>query len=379
MSNLLKFVLIGIVLFFPPFVCANDRDEALRLGKLAIDYRLQLKSCEIVTKYSNEMPDPAYKRIFPSEIIKHYYVDGAKIRVDYRRDSPDRRNHQPTKDSDDSGLILPDSSLHIQTFGAERCYDYSQSETNGKFSHVLEEFPCRAPNAKTLTGEVIFDYRNLGFDPNGPFAKEKLGNFVTILSRNVRVEDIIYKDTRCKKVTAWEEDKYSLRYWIAVEKGYSILKMELTVMDSELTWMDTTETDIAFHDESSLWIPVASHCRRTKDSEIIGKEEFTVEVISINTPIDPVVFTPKGMNVPIGTYGIISDSEDRSYHFWNGEKIISKREAEFGEVMNQLLEQNKKQFFGRLLSFTISSVLILVAFICFWRCYRLFRFLRRAD
>jgi hypothetical protein len=108
----------------------------------------------------------------------------------------------------------------------------------------------------------------------------------------------------------------------------------------------------------NLWFPTTMYYKRTENTETTCNVKTTIKVISLNEPLPPNTFSPKGI-------GILKPDTPVAWHLdrnrpmegelvWNGNEIVAV--DEFGKMMREST---------RFSSFNIFLILLGAAMICF--------------
>ena len=110
--------------------------------------------------------------------------------------------------------------------------------------------------------------------------------------------------------------------------GYSVVRMEEEFRGGGTQYVDSVDLQIRKHEKSGVWFPVSQHYQRVEDgSRVTCEEHLKITVLSLNEPLEPVVFTPAGMNVRPGTPVMFIPEQGTGHHVWDGNKIVGTRPA----------------------------------------------------
>ncbi|MBX9790449.1 MAG: outer membrane lipoprotein-sorting protein [Pirellulales bacterium] len=186
--------------------------------------------------------------------------------------------------------------------------------------------------------------------------------------KNTTVRQDQLAGQECTLVTITRVNGGIIRVWIAPERDFSVLRMDCEISDGRGTKsFDTVDVEVALHEPSGLWFPVHSHCRNGVNDRIDCDEDCTIQVISLNQPIPPEVFTFAGIGVPVGWP--VSDHTrpdiDRQLA-WDGQAVVTVERA--ADTARAATRTNVIYLAGAL-------VLAAVALVLLWRFFSL----RRAN
>ncbi|MDR1960582.1 MAG: outer membrane lipoprotein-sorting protein, partial [Planctomycetaceae bacterium] len=147
-------------------------------------------------------------------------------------------------------------------------------------------------------------------------------------------------------------------YWIAPDKGYAPLRVELNSLDG--TILDSTEVEVENY--SGIWLPVKSvYQRKNEKGEVTEEQKLSVEILSVNKPLPDSVFHPEGFDVEINTDVDIADNPYHERFFWNGKDIQGTSGMIYGEERKRPnLSLNVRLFF-------IITGLFMISVACFWK------------
>lgn len=183
------------------------------------------------------------------------------------------------------------------------------------------------------------DPRRIGFGPsnflnlvNYPI-DEFLGNPARIKTTTQKVN---HDGNDCTEVAISRINGATVRAWIAPERGMNILRMVVvSAGEEELKLVDAVDVSASLHEPSGIWFPTRFHYQRSAGDQAVEQvkteeeeEEGTVEIISLNEPIPPEVFTFAGVGVPIGWPVSDRTRPDVSGPLaWDGKSAVSVEHA----------------------------------------------------
>ncbi len=171
-----------------------------------------------------------------------------------------------------------------------------------------------------------------------------------------------------KELDAWRIDYVTLkgrpvRMWMVPAYGPSLARLETELDVDGQHYFFSVESAFRQHATSGLWFPSTVTSEQHIDGVLEEKEVVDVQVVSLNEPLDPVVFTLAGMDIPKDTPITGIKSSDGSTFFWNGKEIVPQ------------VEQPRNKYTSnpttRRWLFIVNAVfLALVAAVLFWRSRR---------
>ena len=215
----------------------------------------------------------------------------------------------------------------------------------------------REPNDPRRIGMCPTDFLNLVHDPVDAFLSNPARKETTS-------EPAQQAGIDCTRVTMTNLHGATIRSWIANDRGFGVLKMEIEAGIGEKKRVSAVETDLVLNEPSKIWFPTHFHSRsflgETPQGEALYRDEDgTVEVISLNEPIPPEVFTFAGVGVPIGWPVSDRTRPDVSGpQAWDGQAVVSvKRAADASRAASRV---NLVYLFG-------AALLALVGAALMWR------------
>jgi len=219
------------------------------------------------------------------------------------------------------------------------------------------------PNDPRRVGMAAADFLNLNHYP----LDEVLANPAR---RNTAVRQEQLSGAACTVVTITRLNGGVIQVWIAPERDFSVLRMEGEISDGRGSKrFDTVDVDVALHEPSGLWFPVHSHCRNGSRNDAGEKlerdEDCAIEVISLNQPIPPEVFTFAGIGVPVGWPVSDHTRPDIDGQLaWDGRAVASVERA--ADTARAATRTNVVYLVGALLLAAVASLLL-------WRFFSLRR------
>jgi hypothetical protein len=270
---------------------------------------------------------------------------------------------------------LEDSIIHkegeakttIEIVNGDSYYLYQKNDNTNNPTMPL--YQTAIAKKQPPSDSCKIDFRILGFLPLGLNAGSSsyysfIGNLKELNDRKITMTDDILNGIECKKVLCFKEGYY-LAVWFAVKCGYSPIQMESESKQYKI--LDRTTVDVTRYNESSdLWVPVHSVVERFEDGKLYRRTEYTIAVYSLNEPLDPKVFTPEGLDVPVGTSVEMTSAADKKMLLWDGKKAVTT-----GELSIAQMQEEKTVRFNRGRYLLIASGLALICSVCLYKFFTL--------
>jgi hypothetical protein len=218
-------------------------------------------------------------------------------------------------------------------------YDYTLGMDDEKKGKCAVQVTTRERALEQRGGNMpsfaSFDIRVFAMAPSAIFLSDyELTSLISNPDRkDLEMTDDIIDGVACKKISCKRKVGNQTYYrnntvWIAPEYGYNPIR----IMDwnEDRGYRCTVNVKIAKHKESGIWFPVSYVDDATYDGKPYSHSEYQVEIFSFNKKFPKETFTPKGINVPVGTRVLINPPPvEVDNFFWDGEKIA----GEFGTVL----------------------------------------------
>jgi hypothetical protein len=215
----------------------------------------------------------------------------------------------------------------------------------------------------------VFDVRWIAWHSEGSLVPIPM----TDVLRNPRyvnreMIDETLRGVACKKLTFGLEgtqgitdDKNSV--WIAPEMGYSILEYRLDYHEGAVQIANRTTVEVQEWKNTGIWFPVASVCEKTTDGRVTYRQEATIEVYSLNEPLDSKHFTASALNVPIGRAVYVQPNPEFKNRVWDGEKVVELKLPAGGLPATPSSQSTMRRW----LLLLSALVLIIVGIVSFWK------------
>ena len=134
----------------------------------------------------------------------------------------------------------------------------------------------------------------------------------------------------CWRVSYTTPKGGTVAYWVDPERGYNVLRIEGAFTSfAGKPIVDRVDCDL--QKVEGLWFPRSCRYRRTEEGgKVTSQEDLEVEVVSLNEPIDPEVFSLQGIDIipEDATVVWVSDREPPVEKpgigslKWDGEKLF---------------------------------------------------------
>lgn len=199
------------------------------------------------------------------------------------------------------------------------------------------------------------------------------------LARSVHMESIIGAPDRTNFEMApalWEgeqavEVSFSLvrrpdarvRYCVVPTRGYSIVMMEARTQRQEIEVIESVHCALQ-RVADQLWFPKTVRYQKTENGKQGDREDMDFNVISLNQPLDPRLFTPAGMNVAPDTPVAPGPRDARVIQKWDGKAIVPMGDEERMRIM--FGQRNASRSHRRAILIGASIVCVGVGVIVYW-------------
>jgi len=214
------------------------------------------------------------------------------------------------------------------------------------------------PNDPRRIGMATADFLNLVHYPVDEFLANPA-------RKNTELRQEQQAGRECTLVTITRVNGASVRAWIDPQRGPSVLRMEVAVDRPKGQNVESVEVDLAKDEASGFWFPKHAHTESRTAGKLEREEDSTIEVVSLNQPIPPEVFTFAGIGVPVGWP--VSDHTrpdiDRQLA-WDGRAVASVERA--ADTARAATRTNVVYLVGALLLAAVASLLL-------WRFFSLRR------
>jgi hypothetical protein len=165
-----------------------------------------------------------------------------------------------------------------------------------------------------------------------------------------------WKGLPCQLIECENAAGHHTKVWIATDRGPSVVRIEITA--GKL--MQAVESELAMLD-SGYWFPRRCEYCSVRDGKDEVREKVEVEVLSLNKPVDPAVFTLAGMNIQRNTPIVGISDEMHGPVVWDGSAVVSTHNR---QLPDDIQEANRASH-GRSWLTTLSVVSGAAAFLAF--------------
>jgi hypothetical protein len=271
----------------------------------AIENRLKIKQWHVKLDCTN-----TGSRHFAYPTSLSFFVDGHRKREDQTMPDIDvsqyvQKIHNGEKVSVEKDVVPSKESgakTTTEILGDEFYYRYQKNNISNLQTVPLYQ-QTKADN-QPPSDRFKTDFRVLGFLPLGlNLGNSSIYSFIGNLKElegQITMTDDFLNDTECKKILyVNEKDEYHFAVWIAPQYGYSPIRMESQTKKYSL--FDSTTVEVRRYKDTDLWVPVKATVQRLENGELFQKTDYTISIYSINEPLDPKLFTPELLDIPVGT------------------------------------------------------------------------------
>ena len=219
--------------------------------------------------------------------------------------------------------VREDHYTDMQVWGDEERSTYSTQRFADGSKVVLDVRP-RETVLKGMPDHKIpiFDVRVLGFLTTGLLAQGDIGKLIGHPERsNLSMVDETLEGIPCKKICFVilnaKKNPVKNSFWIAPEMGYSVIQNE----SSRDRFRSYTKLVVKEYRNTGLWFPVSSISEALDDGKRLTYEKLTIDVLSLNEPLDAKYFTIGNLNVLPGTRVTGIPTPDNVKLIWDGKEI----------------------------------------------------------
>jgi hypothetical protein len=133
-----------------------------------------------------------------------------------------------------------------------------------------------------------------------------------------------------RRVRIWSGDRYRAEIDIIPSQEHAVTR--ILVADDTIGLLDSVESKVAYVEAARTWFPTSCVYTRHFNGVHHVTEEATIELRSVNAPIDESLFKPSGWGVEPGTYVTGVPGNDPGPHIWNGEEFVPESKASAVQV-----------------------------------------------
>jgi hypothetical protein len=231
------------------------------------------------------------------EIFSAFDLDKGLLRFDQTRPAIRR--------IDDEDILDQDSSKYVRT--PQLAITWMRPWKQPKNMRMVTAVGIYPPTLKPPRGIAPFDVRSLGlnlwddFRAGIPFSKSyetwDKGRRVELFSETNGI-------TRLRLVQGHRSGIYVPQtLWIDEHQGFSPVRLSYSVSLAEMSkpGQFTFDCHVRWKDEAGVWVPSSFRIERRVRERLVDFYSLSFEWISVNKPIEPGLFTPEGLGVPVGT------------------------------------------------------------------------------
>ena len=137
--------------------------------------------------------------------------------------------------------------------------------------------------------------------------------------------------------------------WVSSQNPNSVRQVEQQQVGPGIAIVDVVTSTCERVKHTAIWFPASWHHERRENGKVTQTEDARVRIITLNEPVDPAVFTPKGIAIlPKGTPVEWQLPHDRPHPdanlVWNGSSIVphtlSATDGRQGPLRSMLLIAN---------------------------------------
>ena len=266
---------------------------------------------------------------------RSFWFDGPRIRVD-------------TVYHPEHGIEREIQGRNCPEIGSFTSYTRTRRDANGQRINTLD-FRKMTPKDRADLNHV-HDPRYFGMTPDGMgfWYIRTLDHIVARPQRrNATLSQGEWKGKTCLVVQYQGYNgpvTWDIRLWIVPEWGHSVVRIEKKYTE-QFVLVDAVENEVALVGGTEIWFPTRTLSIRTIDGKEAEREDVTIDVKSLNQPVDPKMFRIEGMDIPPNTtVGGIPGDEKRLY-YWDGQRV--KKVEDVPEFLASLEEPEPVKPKGR--------------------------------
>jgi len=310
------------------FCFGYDKNDVDTVEKKVLETRLQIKSWHIVFSSNQERgtlrpPVPGAVETGPP-VRRELWYDGAR----FREDNTYVKEGHTAQDKDSTFkrmTVMGDEYWYLYNAGLdtdeERWALISMSKEMA-FKSIAKDFP-------------LVDIRLLGMVPWATFLGDCI--ITEVIGNAERTELKMIDDNldgiACKKISFLDRRSIPTSVWIAPEQGFSIIRVEKS--SEKHNFHTTMIVRVVKHEPSGIWFPTECLCMEIdNDGKMQHRLDIKIETASFNSPIPDDIFTPKTMDVPVGTTATKTEKvgAPSGSWVWDGNKIASEHEVALADI-----------------------------------------------
>ena len=283
----------------------------------AVDNRRAIKQlhAEYVAEYTKGPNARRFRRDF--------WLDGDKLREDVVRPI-DMHGTVGERENREFMIVTPEIQCAWSMVGGER-------------NNVAISYRKMKEGALGFSGPGALDPRLFGFSPysSGKLRLAELDSVLLTADRtSFSAKNVEFQDRPGRELLFERQNGVRYRVVLRDQGGWQPAFIEVTAkrggqdLQCQVTVLDFSEP------KPGRFFPKGIHYVRREKGQVVEEEKGTFKVISIDEPIDPVVFTLKGMGVPKGQ-AVSMMPAGVGLFMWDGEAIVRNRAAEGANKSNQ--------------------------------------------
>lgn len=245
-----------------------------------------------------------------SVAVREIWFDGGAWRCDTDRNGP-----------------APGGPLwrHCIANGKEFFWDYDAPPPGGYVAPRLMD--TAAPGHKHFMPPL--DVRMLGFSTNDSWNTAHDTNLNVVIGREDRQSatrnEVVVNERRLVEVAY--ERRNGVRFVIQLDpqRDYCPVLIHLTAGDDDNLRESIARCELRLHEPSQFWFPSLHESERRLNGETVEQHRCEIEVLSLNEPIDPQVFSMAAMELPVGNPVLVAHaSPDAPIEemVWNGTELV---------------------------------------------------------
>lgn len=264
----------------------------------ALAARQAIKSCEISVSLVREYPGRKDRPALHNELS--FLIDGSKVL--FKRHYPDA--NPPTRMTWCRNCFADGYAIHFVDQG-------NPVATGFKPLASLPRLPVKVE---------IPDVRLCGMLPD-PFGSSPenapIDSFVGRRDRtNLRAVRDTIDGQECLRISYQYGKGFQVAFWISESQGFSVVRLDWSGPEYKVEMLSTP----ARTEPAGVWFPKRIVWTNTGGGAVVERDTCTIDVKSINAPIDPSRFEVGALNLPAGSS--IEIPPKRETMIWTGTELV---------------------------------------------------------
>ena len=145
--------------------------------------------------------------------------------------------------------------------------------------------------------------------------------------------------------------------WVDKSDTSRILRVETRFESDEILYIDGVDSESEKY-QNKIWFPTKLTYRRTENGKISESQDTLIKVVSLNEPLPPDTFSPKGIDfLKPGTPVMWALERDRPVEktelIWDGNNVVARGTFELDKIMEESVRVKPINMFFMLLGIAL--------------------------